>query len=132
MKRAILEWSAVVAVFALAAGARYLLIQVPAVGQACEADPSVAWCTTRSLVIRSFSTFGLGYAAIAAILMTVFTWNRVIAWIATLIGAAGLVLYCFEPAAVSFVTGVLVLVRAQSGRARPTSGQQHAQPEQQA
>ena len=118
MKRALLEWSSVAAVFALAAGARYLLIQVPAVGQACEIDPSATWCATRALVIRTFSTFGLGYASMAAILMTVFTWNRTVAWIAALIGAAGLVLYCYEPAAVSFVTGALVLARAQSGQPR--------------
>ncbi len=116
----------VAAVFGLAAAARYLLIQVPAVGQACEADPAVAWCATRALVIRSFSAFGLGYAAMAATLVMVFTWNRVVAWVATLIGAAGLVLYCYEPAAVSFVTGVLVLARAQSGRPRISLGRQDA------
>ncbi len=126
MKRAILEWAVIAAVFALAAGARYLLVQPPDVAHACEAAAVSGWCMLRMLVIRSFANFGLGYAAMAAIVLTLFTWNRLIAWAAAMIGAAGLILYCYEPAAVSFVTGVLVLARAQSGLARP-SGRQHEQ-----
>jgi DNA-binding LytR/AlgR family response regulator len=121
VRRAILEWALVAAVFALAAAARYLLVQPPEVAQACEAAAASGWCPVRMLVIRSFSSFGLGYAAMAAIVLTLFTWSRVVAWIAAMIGAAGLILYCFEPAAVSFVTGALVLARAQSGLARPST-----------
>jgi len=117
MKRAAIEWILVAAVFALAALARYQLIQSPEFSQACETAGS--WlCDVRMLVIRSFSTFGLGYAAMAATLLTVFTWSRVVAWGAAMVGAAGLVLYCYEPAALSFVVGVLVLARAQSGQPR--------------
>ncbi len=106
------------AVFAIAAFARYQLIQPPEVGQACELAGAPWWCEVRMLVIRSFANFGLGYAAMAMTLLTVFTWNRIVAWIAAMVGAAGLILYCYEPAAVSFVVGVLVLARAQSGQPR--------------
>jgi hypothetical protein len=126
VKRAILEWSLVAAVFALAAAARYLLVQPPEVAHACEAAAASIWCTLRMLVIRSFATFGLGYAAMAATVLTLFTWSRIVAWAAAMIGAAGLILYCYEPAAVSFVTGVLVLARAQSGLARPARREQQA------
>lgn len=126
MKRAILEWGLVAAVFALAAAARYLLVQPPEVAHACEAAAASTWCTLRMLVIRSFATFGLGYAAMAATVLTLFTWSRLVAWAAAMIGAAGLILYCYEPAAVSFVTGVLVLARAQSGLARPAGREQQA------
>jgi len=126
VKRAFLEWALVALAFALAAGARYLLVQPPEFAHSCDAVTGFGWCTVRTLVIRSFATFGLGYAAMALTVLTVFTWSRVIALAAAVIGAAGLVLYCYEPAAVSFVTGVLVLARAQSGRARPSSRQQHA------
>jgi hypothetical protein len=126
VKRAVLEWTLVAVAFALAAGARYLLVQPPEFAHSCDMGAGFGWCTVRLLVIRSFATFGLGYAAMALTVLTVFTWSRVIALAAAAIGAAGLVLYCYEPAAVSFVTGVLVLARAQSGRARPSSRQQHA------
>jgi hypothetical protein len=126
VKRAVLEWSLVAAAFALAAGARYLLVQPAEFAHSCDVVTGFGWCTVRLLVIRSFATFGLGYAAMALTVLTVFTWSRVIALAAAIIGAAGLVLYCYDPAAVSFVTGVLVLARAQSGRARPSSRQQHA------
>ena len=119
MKRAVLEWSLVAAVFALAAAARYLLVQPPEVAHACEAGALSVWCTLRVLVIRSFAAFGLGYAAMAAVVLTLLTWSRVVAWASAMIGAAGLILYCYEPAAVSFVTGALVLARAQAGRSRP-------------
>jgi hypothetical protein len=115
MRRAILEWTCVAAVFAIAAFARYQLIQPPEVAQACELAGAPWWCEVRMLVIRSFANFGLGYAAMATTLLTVLTWNRVAAWLAAMVGAAGLILYCYEPAAVSFVIGVLVLARAQSG-----------------
>ena len=126
VKRAFLEWALVALAFALAAGARYLLVQPPEFAHSCDAVTGFGWCTVRLFVIRSFATFGLGYAAMALTVLTVFTWNRVIALAAAVVGAAGLVLYCYEPAAVSFVTGVLVLARAQSGRARPSSRQQNA------
>jgi hypothetical protein len=126
VKRAVLEWALVAVAFALAAGARYLLVQPPEFAHGCDVAVGSGWCTMRLLVIRSFATFGLGYAAMALTVLTVFTWSRVVALAAAAIGATGLVLYCYEPAAVSFVTGVLVLARAQSGRARPSSRQQHA------
>lgn len=118
MKRAILEWMGVAAVFAIAAFVRYQLIQPPEVAQACELAGAPWWCEVRMLVIRSFANFGLGYAAMVMALLTVITRNRWVAWVATMVGAAGLSLYCYEPAAVSFVVGVLVLARAQSGQPR--------------
>lgn len=125
MKRVVAEWCLVGMVFVLAAAARYLLIQPPDIAHACDAAAGTWWCTVRWLVILSFSTFGLGYAAIAATVLTLATWNRTVAWATTLIGAAGLILYCYEPAAVAFVTGALILARAQSGHPRPARRSKH-------
>lgn len=121
----------VAAILVAAALARYLLIQAPDVAHACEAGAESFACMLRLLVIRAFSTNGLGITAIAATVLTLLTWNRGVAWIAALVGAAGLVLYSYEPAAVSFVTGALVLARAQSGRLRPAFRDQHAETERQ-
>lgn len=114
MKRALGEWSCVAAVFAIAALTRYLLIQPPEVGHACELAGGPWYCGFRMLVIRTFATYGLGYAAMAATVLTLLTWNRIVAWIAVMVGAAALILYCYEPGAVSFVLGVLVLARVQA------------------
>lgn len=116
MKRAITEWLAVAAVFGLAAAARYLLIQPPEVAHACELAGAAWYCGFRTLVIQTFATYGLGYAAMAATVLTVLIWNRIVAWLATMVGAAALILYCYEPGAVSFVVGTLALARAQTGQ----------------
>ncbi len=136
----------------LALAARHLLIEPSEIAQQCDLTPSQGWCAARALLIRSFSSQGLGWVALAAgagaWLCTLAALRRAVAAtlhehaasaaertrdaVATLAaahrglvalalasGAAGLVLYCFEPAAVGVLLAMLAAVRPPHSRSQP-------------
>jgi hypothetical protein len=112
-----------VIVAALAAYARRYYIEPEAIAFACEANPSQGWCTARSLLIQTFAQGGLGWASLAAAALAAplaFLSGSLLAVLAAyaawLLGVAGLILYCYEFAAVGALTGALVLVRTLSQR----------------
>lgn len=85
---------------------------------ACEPDPWQGWCAVRSAVIQTFAQQGLGWASLAAAVLALVTRAALPAYVALLCGMAGLVLYCYEYAAVGALVGLLVIVR---GLARQTT-----------
>lgn len=102
--------AAVVALAALAL--RALAIEPAAIAHACDPAPWQGACAARTALLRTFVHQEIGWFAFAA--GTVATVLRVprLATVALAAGAAGLVLYSFEPAAVGALLGLLVLVRA--------------------
>lgn len=119
------------AAFGLAALARYGWIEPAAAAQWCNAaDPSLA-CRLRDVLIAIFLREGFGWAALVVALLALVTRRAGLALAGACLGAVGLVLYSFEPAAVASLLSALVLARSMVGRAQ-RSGQQHAGGEQQA
>lgn len=100
-----------VVVGALAYALRALAIEPAAIAHACDPAPWQGACAARSALLRSFVHQEIGWAAFAAgALATAFRLPR-LAGVALALGAAGLVLYSYEPAAVGALLGLLVLAR---------------------
>ncbi|MDP9292599.1 MAG: hypothetical protein M3O82_09590 [Verrucomicrobiota bacterium] len=127
-------WLSAALICALTVYVRTELIQPPEVAQLCDAVGATLWlqlagaspiCKVRAAFIVSYAWFGLGYAAMILTALTLLTRNGFVAWLALCVGAMGLVLYCFEPAAVSFAIGAVVLAGAQS-RARANGSHRNA------
>lgn len=121
----VLPWIAAALICLLTVYVRVALIQPPEVAHVCDASGPTLWvqlheasliCKVRAAFIVSYAWFGLGYAAMVLSLLTLVYRNAVIAWLALCVGAAGLVLYCFEPAAVSVAIGAVVLAGVQARR----------------
>jgi hypothetical protein len=97
----------------VAALVRHRLIEPAAIAHLCDPDPWRGACAFRSALIRLFVNQEIG--ALALVAGVIATFGRSARW-ATLglsAGAAGLVLYSYEPAAVGALLSVLVLARSQ-------------------
>ena len=65
----------------------------------------------RDLIVATFNRQQLGYVAAGAALLALVPRLRPLAWLAWASGLAGLVLYCWDYAAVGAVLALLVLAR---------------------
>lgn len=108
-------WPALLAL-ALAWLARHLVVEPAAYAHACDPSPWAGWCAARTAIIRTFVHQEIGWLALAAGIAATVWRRRWLARVALAAGAAGLVLYSFEPSAVGALLGALVLARA-SGQA---------------
>lgn len=106
-------WFAAAALMGAAALARYFLIQPPEVAHQCDQGAGPAWCIARQAIIMTYSGYGLGYASLAALALALWRPAVVTGALALACGGAALILYCYEPGAVAFAAGALVLARAQ-------------------
>jgi hypothetical protein len=105
-----LAFAAVVALGAFAL--RTFAIEPAAIAHACDPAPWQGACAARTVLLRTFVHQEIGWLAFAAgAVATVLRASRLAA-AAMAVGAAGLVLYSVEPAAVGALLGLLVLVRA--------------------
>ncbi len=118
-------------VFVLAWIARHLWIEPAAVGELCRAADAPFSCRMRQWLIYTFASNGLGYAALVAGVLALVTRSTVLAVLGAGFGAAGLVLYCYDFAAVGFLLSVLTLARQASVRGDRAGGQ-HGEGEQHA
>ena len=99
-----------VVVLGLALWARYGLIEPEGIAHACLG--SDAWnCVLRDLIVATFNRQQLGYVAAGAALLALVPRLRPLAWLAWASGLAGLVLYCWDYAAVGAMLALLVLAR---------------------
>jgi hypothetical protein len=97
--------------FALAAAARYGLIEPADITARCDGGDSDIWCTVRAVIIQAFVNQRIGWAALAlAVLATVTAW-RSIATAALFVACAGLILYTTELCAPAALLAALVFVR---------------------
>lgn len=118
-------------VFVLAGIARYQWIEPAAVGELCRALDAPFSCRMRQWLIFSFAHNGLGYAAFVVGALALVTRRTALALLGASLGAAGLVLYCYDFAAVGFLLSVLTLARQATARGDHSGGehgegQQHA------
>jgi hypothetical protein len=124
----ILPWLSAAVLCALTIYVRTALIQPPEVGQFCDSVGNLwgqlqhgnSLCKVRAAFIVTYAWFGLGYAAMVLSVLTLVYRKPLIAWLALCVGAMGLVLYCFEPAAVSLALGAVVLAGLQARQSAPT------------
>ncbi|SEW12561.1 hypothetical protein [Luteibacter sp. 329MFSha] len=117
--RAALPWVVIVIAAIVATWVRYGFIEPPHIAYACEAGHGPWWCGTRNLIVLGFLSYGYGYAAAVAALVSLFLRSTVAAVVATSLGVVALQLYCYEAGAFALLIGALRLVRVQVDRAHP-------------
>lgn len=91
---------------------RFNVVEQQTVAEACMAqvDHMDTLCRSRAfLVWATFGTEALGWVALAIMLLAWALQSRTAALLGVLIGLAGLVLFCYELAAVGFVGSLLAL-----------------------
>ncbi|HYF59646.1 MAG TPA: hypothetical protein VEA81_11895 [Burkholderiaceae bacterium] len=105
------------AVLAVTLALRHFAVEPEAIAHACDPAPWTGACALRTALITTFVNQEVGWLALAAgALATVLRGPR-LALLALACGAAGLVLYSYEPAGVGALLGLLVLARAQAAPA---------------
>ncbi len=121
-------WLLILFSLALSLWVRSQLIEQSELGFFCDSGGQTATCKIRWLIIQSFHTEGLGYFALFLGLLATLTRSAFIGLLAGIVGVSGLVLYCWDYAAVGFLLGVLVVARAQFDeyRAQYRASQQQA------
>ncbi len=104
---------------ALAAAARYGLVEPADVTARCDGGAQDVWCRLRSWTIQSFVHQRIGWAALAlALVATLGAW-RSVAVVALVAACASLVLYTTELGAPAALLAVLVFVRQRAGVGNP-------------
>jgi len=102
-------------VAALAAVARFQLIEPQAIGITCSAADAPWWCLPREALVLPFH-FGVpGVVALGLAVLAFFTdrpWEPRLAWVAAVIAAAGLILYGATWSAPAIVLALLTVVRS--------------------
>ncbi|HEY9397331.1 MAG TPA: hypothetical protein VIQ28_06895 [Burkholderiales bacterium] len=115
-------------VLVLALIARHFWIEPVAIGDLCRTiDPPLS-CNLRQALIMSFAFNGLGYASVIVGVIALFLRRKGLAILGGSLGAAGLVLYCYDFAVVGFLLSVLTLARQTSAPA-DESGRQNGERE---
>jgi len=114
-----------VGVMALAVLVRFQLIEPQAIGIACSAPGAPWWCLPREALVLPFH-FGVpGVIALALAVVGFFLegpWARRLAWIATPVAAAGLILYNATWSAPAIVLALLTIVRGPPAATATPSG----------
>ena len=101
-----------VGLLAAALAARYLFIESHWIGQTCEAEGAPLWCWPRYLIVQGFRFQIYGLLSVVAALWSYMLGGRRAAALAIATGAAGLVLYNAELAALGFLLGLIRFARA--------------------
>jgi hypothetical protein len=99
------------AVLLLALAARHWMVEPTSWAFGCQAAPWAGSCAVRTLLLKTFSHGQVGWAALMAGVGAVVAGSARIGAVALSLGAAGLVLYSYEPAAVGALLGLLVIAR---------------------
>jgi hypothetical protein len=115
---------AAVILTALCAGIGYFLryswVEPEAIGNMCKSAEAVWWCPARTAMIVSTEWNGLGYAATALAVLSLFLSPRqavIVAFVAMAVGGAGLVLYNATEAGPGLILALLRLAWIESRRA---------------
>jgi len=121
-------WLLILAAFGVSWWVRSQLMEQSELGFFCAGGGQTLLCKVRWLVEKSFSHGGLGYFALFLGLLSAVTRSGLVGLLAGMVGMAGLMLYCWDYAAVGFLLGVLTLARAQFDdyRTQYRNGQQQA------
>lgn len=101
----------VLATLAAAMAIRYQVVEPASVGLLCDPGTGPWWCGLRAAVVMLFGSGALGLLSLGSGLLAHLLDWRGLAVLALVAGAAGLVLYNADTAAVGFVIGLLRAVR---------------------
>jgi hypothetical protein len=97
---------------AIALAVRYLLVETPALAWACQVESGAPWwCPLRQAAVAVLRSGAPGFLSVAAGLLAILGGGRMVAGVAVIAGAAGLVLYAAGPAALGLVLGAIRAVR---------------------
>lgn len=96
---------------ALAAAARYGLIEPADVTARCDGGAKEALCTVRAWIIQAFVNQRIGWVALALALFATVTGWRILAGAALFVACAGLILYTTELCAPAALLAALVFTR---------------------
>jgi hypothetical protein len=99
------------AALGLAAALRFLVIEQPQYGWACQSLAPPWWCPIRMAGIYAIRLGLFGFIALIAGALAVLRRRPLAAQLAVVLGAAGLILYVPEPAAGGALLGALAMVR---------------------
>ena len=124
-------WGGLLLLLLLALLVRYQWIQPREMGFLCESAAAPWHCKLREAVIWSYKDNGLGWASLIGGVLAFVSRSRYVAIFGAAAGIGGLVLYCYEFAAVGFALSVLTLAR-QLAPAREQTGPEDGQGEQHA
>lgn len=114
-------------IYAAAEVVRYRLIETSEIAFLCDPGNGPWWCAVRRAIVLSFTTKGIGWASLGLGVVALSTQRRVFAITAMALGIAGLVLYCWDTAAIGFLLGLVTWTRTLSApSAQRGHGQQHA------
>jgi hypothetical protein len=91
--------------------ARIYLIEPQAIAHGCEPNPWQGICAPRMMLIQTFAQQGLGWLALVSAAVAALSGSRPVAWLAWSAGCLGLILYCYEFAAVGALAGLLLLLK---------------------
>lgn len=106
-------WLLVVVSFGLSLWARFGLIEQRELGFFCDGGGRTPICDVRWLIVQTFNHYGSGYLALFLGLLAAITRSGFVGCLAAVVGAAGLVLYTWDFAAIGFLLGILTLARSQ-------------------
>lgn len=112
--------------FAIAATARYGLVERDDLGLHCQSAVASAWCELRLLVVRAFLHHAFGLSSTALAVLAAWRRSALMAHLALAIGTAGMVLYDFTGSGLGLLGSVMVLARLQEERQQDRGAQQHA------
>lgn len=110
--------AALAAVFGVALAARFLMVEPRGASLMCESAQAEWWCPLRGALVPVFQWYVFGIVSVVAGLVGLIFGGRAWGVAALLAGAAGLVLYNAEPAAVGFVLGLIVVTRKREPSAK--------------
>ncbi len=106
-------WLSILVALVFSLWVRSALIEQNELGFFCDGGGHTLPCQIRWLAVLSFNHLGLGYFSLFLGLLAVVTRSGWVGFAAGLVGMVGLVLYCWDYAAVGFLLGVLTLARTQ-------------------
>ena len=126
--RALVPWLLIAAAGGVAAAVRFLFIEPAAIGETCEAQAALWWCSLRLVLVQGFLHHIYGWTAVAIAIASL-VWRR--PWLAVLaaaLGAFAMVLYDVELGAFALLVGILREARLRAGGSpldKNGHGQQH-------
>ena len=126
--RALMPWLLIAAAGGLAAAVRFLFIEPAAIGETCEAQAALWWCSLRLLLVQGFYYNIYGWTAVALAIASLAVRRQWLAVLAAAIGVYAMVLYCVELGSFALLVGVLREARLRAGGSpfdENGRGQQH-------
>jgi hypothetical protein len=113
--RTLTPWLLIAAVGGLAAAVRFLFIEPAAIGETCQAQVALWWCSLRLVLVQGFLYHVYGGAAAAVAIASLAARRPWLATLAAALGVFSMVLYGVELGSFALLVGVLREARLRAG-----------------